>query len=140
MRKELNAIQPAVERNLHKAEHLNPIAEARANPGAQIDDRPACGNGVGEHALVGALIGDVYLKFGNDFRVRRVACAEIYGNLVAGAIVLPWLVQLMRYRDPKLPIDESIEILADRLIVVRTDEEPSGAGASLQAGVEQIVG
>ena len=76
---------------------------------------------------------------GTIFGSGLVAQAKAHGGQIAGPVVLPGLVEFFHHRRLELAVDKGVEILAHRLVVVRTDDKVGAAGAGLQAGVEGIV-
>src|SRR5208282_1320698 len=138
VRKKLVACEVTVYRQLDESEDLHVVRDAHAYARTEVGHRAARRDGVSKYSLIRALVGDVELQLRHDRGVLFVAHAEAHGEQIAGAVVLTWLVEFVPQRGLKLAVDKGVEVLAYRLVVVRTDNEVGRAGACLQAGVEEV--
>lgn len=87
--------------------------------------------GVGERALLRALACHVDLELRDDPRALLVAQADADRRQVAGTVVLAEIVKILDRGRLELAVDERVEILADRLVLVRADDHVRAAGAGL---------
>ncbi|OJA60233.1 hypothetical protein BGV68_05340 [Burkholderia ubonensis] len=97
------------------------------------DDRAGCIVGVDELTLIRAFACHVDLVR-DDPRVLLVAQVDADRRQVAGSVVLAETVKILDHSR----VDERVEILADRLVVVRADGLVRAAGAGLQARIKRL--
>ncbi|KVO94211.1 hypothetical protein WL21_17410 [Burkholderia ubonensis] len=88
--------------------------------------------------MVRALAGHVDLELRNDPRVLFIAQADADRRQVAGPVVLAEPVKILDHGRLELAVDERVEVLADRLVIVRADDHIRAAGAGLQARIERL--
>ena len=69
--------------------------------------------------------------------MRLVAQAEAHRGRVSRTEVVAGLIQLVRHGRLELTVDEGVEVLADRPVVVRAHDQIGAAGARLETRVER---
>ena len=73
---------------------------------------------------------------GTKFGFSSSRRPKLTGDEIAGPEIGIGLIELFGYGTLKLTIDEGVEILADRLIVVTANNQIRAAGARIQTGIE----
>src|ERR1700739_2645633 len=97
-REQLVAIEPTVNRQLREAEDMQAVHDTQRNPWTQERDGARRVRGVGEGALVGALVQQIHLQLRHPARMRLVAKSHTHRGGVAGPEVVAGLVLLVRHR------------------------------------------
>ena len=69
-----------------------------------------------------------------------VTDAEAHRREVAGTVILAGLVEVVRNRGLELTVDEGVEVLADGLIVVGTENDVGGAGPACRLVSRRLSG
>src|ERR1700732_904985 len=116
---------------------MEPARDLHSQPRACVRYRARSALNVGERTLVGGFVQQVHLQLGNPARVGFVPQSDAYGGRVAGTIVVAWPVHMVPYGALELSVDEHVEVLTDRPIVVSADDDIGAAGAGLQTGIER---